>query len=94
MPPSGFEWNEEKAETNRQKHGITFTEATTVFDDLNCLFMNDEDHSIGEARFLILGYSIARRLLLVVHCDRRENIRIISARPATPAEKRTYKTGN
>jgi uncharacterized protein len=52
--------------------------------------MDDDEHSLGEARFLILGYSIANRLLLVVHCDRDKNIRLISARPATPAEKRTY----
>jgi uncharacterized protein len=94
MPPSGFEWNEEKAQINLGKHGVAFTEATTVFDDPNCLFMDDEDHSIGEARFLILGYSSAQRLLLVIHCDRRQNIRIISARTATPAENRTYQTGS
>ncbi len=93
MPPSGFEWNEEKAQINLKTHGISFTEATTVFDDPNCLIMDDDEHSIGEARFLILGYSIGNRLLLVVHCDRDKNIRLISARPATPAEKRTYTTG-
>ncbi|NJM48540.1 MAG: BrnT family toxin, partial [Alkalinema sp. RU_4_3] len=76
MPPSGFEWNEEKAQINLKTHGISFTEATTVFDDPNCLIMDDDEHSIGEARFLILGYSIANRLLLVVHCDRDKNIRL------------------
>jgi uncharacterized protein len=93
MPPSGFEWNEEKAQLNLRKHGIAFTEAMTVFDDPECLVMDDKEHSIGEARFLILGFSIAYRLLLVVHCDRNENIRIISARPATLSEKRTYQAG-
>jgi uncharacterized protein len=93
MPPSGFEWNETKAQINLDKHGVSFTEATTVFDDPNCLIMDDDAHSIGEARFLILGYSIASRLLLVIHCDRTKNIRIISARPATSAEKRTYRLG-
>jgi uncharacterized protein len=100
MPPSGFEWNEEKAQLNLRKHGVAFTEAMTVFDDPNCLVMDDKEHSIGEARFLILGFSIAYRLLLVVHCDgeafqgnRNENIRIISARLATASEKRTYQAG-
>jgi uncharacterized protein len=55
--------------------------------------MDDKNHSTGEARFLILGYSIVNRLLLVVHCDRSANIRIISARPATSAERRTYARG-
>lgn len=86
----GFEWDEEKAQANLTKHGISFVEATTVFDDPNCLIMDDPKHSLGESRFLILGYSIVQRLLLVVHCDRGSTIRIISARPATPSERRTY----
>lgn len=91
--PIGFEWNEEKAEANLWKHNIPFTEATTVFDDPNCLIMDDQEHSIIEARFIILGRSIVNRLLLVIHCDRNENIRIISARPATSTEKRLYERG-
>ncbi len=63
----GFEWDEEKAQANLTKHGISFVEATTVFDDPNCLIMDDPKHSIGESRFLILGYSLVQRLLLVVH---------------------------
>lgn len=98
---SRIEWDEEKAQTNLTKQGISFVEATTVFDDPNCLIMDDPKHSIGEFRFLILGYSIVQRLLLVVHCDRRRRalgergstIRIISARPATPSERRNYERG-
>ena len=93
MPPFGFEWNEEKAEANLWKHNIPFAEATTVFDDPNCLIMDDQEHSIDEARFIIIGRSIVKRLLLVIHCDRNDNIRIISARIATPAEKRLYERG-
>jgi len=91
---SGFEWDEGKAQANLTKHGISFVEAATVFDDPNCLIMDDPKHSIGEFRFLILGYSIGQRLLLVVHCDRSSTIRIISARPATPSERQNYERGN
>ena len=91
---SGFEWDEEKAQTNLAKHGISFVEATTVFDDPNCLIMDDPEHSLGESRFLLLGYSVVHRLLLVVHCDRNSTIRIISARPATSSERRNYEREN
>lgn len=93
MVPTGFEWDEEKAQTNLAKHGVSFVEATTVFDDPNCLIMDDPKHSLGESRFLILGYSIVPRLLIVVHCERGSTIRIISARPATPSERRNYEQG-
>jgi uncharacterized protein len=93
MSLPGFEWNDEKALANLRKHGVSFIEASTVFDDPNCLIMDDENHSIGEVRFLILGYSKAYRLLLVVHCDRKNNVRIISARPATFSERRAYEEG-
>ncbi len=89
MPP-GFEWNEEKAQTNLVKHGVSFIEASTVFDDPEGVILDDQYHSVGELRFIILGRSIVKRVLLVIHCDRGENIRIISARPATSSEKRIY----
>lgn len=78
--------------------GVSFAEASTVFDDPYCLMMDDPEHSVGEARFLILGRSVVYRLLLVVHllvvhCDRGKAIRIISARPATPSERRSYEQG-
>ena len=90
MGSVGFQWNEEKANSNLRKHGVSFAEAATVFDDPLCLIMDDPNHSVGEQRFLILGYSIASRLLLVVHCDRGSAIRIISARPVTPSERQDY----
>lgn len=93
MIPAGFEWNEEKAKLNLRKHGVSFAEAATVFDDPLCLIMDDPSHSTSEQRFLVLGYSVAARLLLVVHCDRNQAIRIISARSATPSEKRSYEQG-
>ncbi|MBD2578072.1 BrnT family toxin [Oscillatoria sp. FACHB-1406] len=89
----GFEWNEEKARTNLKKHGVSFTEAATVFDDPYSLIMDDPKHSFGEARFIILGYSAVNRLLLVVHCDRGATILIVSARGATPFERRYYERG-
>jgi hypothetical protein len=61
MSLPGFEWNDEKALVNLRKHGVSFIEASTVFDDPNCLIMDDENHSIGKVRFLILGYSKAYR---------------------------------
>lgn len=90
---AGFEWNDEKAQRNLAKHGVSFAEAATVFDDPFCLIMDDPNHSVDEARFLLLGYSAVHRLLLVVHCDRDRSIRIISARPATPFERRCYEQG-
>lgn len=90
---AGFEWNEEKAQSNRKKHGVSFEEAATVFDDPQCLMLDDPNHSIDEFRFLVLGYSIAQRLLVVAHTDRNQIIRIISARPATSSEKRMYERG-
>lgn len=89
----GFEWNEEKAQSNRRKHGISFEEAATVFDDPQCLITDDPAHSINEFRFIVLGYSIAQRLLVVAHTDRNQVIRIVSARLATSSERRMYERG-
>jgi uncharacterized protein len=89
MLPS-FEWNREKAESNLKKHGVSFAEVASVFDDPLHLTADDPSHSIGERRFVALGYSIAQRLLIVVYTERKDKIRIISARPATKIERRTY----
>jgi uncharacterized protein len=86
----GFEWNREKAEINLKKHGVSFAEATSVFDDPLSLTADDPNHSVEERRFVALGYSIAQRLLIVVYTERKDKIRIISARPATKTERRTY----
>ncbi len=87
---SGFEWDEEKARQNLQKHRVSFEEATTVFSDPFSLTIDDPLHSTKEERFVILGYSEVQRLLVVVHTDRGDNIRIISARPATQHERQLY----
>lgn len=85
-------WDEKKADTNSKKHGVTFEEAQTVFDDWNALLIDDPDHSEHEDRFILLGFSSVPRLLVVCHCYREnaEQIRIISARKATKNETATY----
>jgi len=77
---------------NIKKHGITFVEAMTVFDDDNALYKPDPDHSDYEDRFIIVGLSDRKRLLLVCHCYREDNsiIRIISARKASKYEQNQY----
>ena len=85
-----FEWDESKARPNFQKHGISFEEAVTVFADWQSITIPDPDHSIGEARFLVLGTSVEGRILVVSHTERSENIRIINARRATGRERRKY----
>jgi len=85
-----FEWNPEKAEANLKKHGVSFEEGATVFFDSLSLTVPDPLHSDQENRFVITGFSEQRRQLVVVHTDRNDKIRIISARLATPGEKRKY----
>lgn len=87
-----FEWDPVKAETNLSKHGITFTEAQTVFYDESAILFDDPEHSDDENRLLIIGFSSQARLLIVCHCIRgKENaVRIISARKATRTERRQY----
>lgn len=87
-----FEWDDNKARINWQKHGISFEEAQTVFYDENALLIDDPDHSEDEERFIILGLSSTARLLVVCHCYRASEtvIRIISARKATRKETQYY----
>lgn len=87
----GFEWDKHKAEINERKHGINFNEAITVFYDDNALLIPDPDHSFLEERFLLLGRSEKSNVLVVVHCERDNNIRIISARKATKREINQYR---
>ena len=89
----GFEWNENKAQQNLAKHGISFLEAITLFLDPLSITIDDPDHSQEERRLIIIGYSNRKRLVVVVHADRGDNIRIISARQATRYERRTYEEG-
>ena len=89
-----FEWDSRKARTNQTKHGVSFDEASTVFGDLLSLTIPDPLHSRpSEARFITIGSSYSGRLLVVVHCDEDENLRIISARAATRRERKDYEEG-
>jgi uncharacterized DUF497 family protein len=88
-----FEWDPNKNEINRRKHGISFEEAKTVFYDDDAVIFDDPDHSNeDEERFILLGFSTKARMLIVCHCFRSENriIRIISARKASADEENTY----
>jgi uncharacterized DUF497 family protein len=87
-----FVWDEEKARTNRRKHGISFEEAMAVFDDPHARGIYDSDHSEDEDRFILLGLSSGARVLVVCHCYREDGnaIRIISARKANGQETKTY----
>lgn len=82
-----FEWDTEKAALNFQKHGVSFEEAATVFSDPRALDVPDLVHS---DRFVIVGLSQQARVLFIVHAERGESIRIISARKATPSQRRRY----
>jgi len=88
-----FEWDPNKAAGNRQKHGVTFEEATSVLRDVFSATAHDPDHSGGEERFVTFGVSSQGRLLAVSHADRGNAIRIISARLATNAERQIYEEG-
>lgn len=83
-----FEWDEEKAKVNLSKHGISFETAEKVFYDENRIEIYDEEHSIDEDRFITIG--MASDILFVVFTERRDNIRIISARKATNYERGLY----
>jgi len=85
-----FEWDPAKAAENLAKHGISFQEAATVFRDPLSATGADPDHSIGEERFITFGVSTSGRLLVVAHTEDGDTIRIITARPATAAERKIY----
>ncbi|MBI4710154.1 MAG: BrnT family toxin [Nitrospirae bacterium] len=91
MADISFEWDRNKNSQNKKKHGISFEEGQTVFVDENALLLHDPDHS-EEDRFILLGLSSSRRILVVCHCYRKndEAIRIISARKATRSEQKQY----
>ncbi|GFP20797.1 uncharacterized protein HKBW3S43_01253 [Candidatus Hakubella thermalkaliphila] len=89
-----FEWDEKKARQNLKKHGVSFEEAATVFGDPLSMTIDDPLHSTSDQeRYVTIGQSYRRRTLVVVHCDRKESIRIISTRVATPRERKTYEEG-
>jgi uncharacterized DUF497 family protein len=85
-----YEWDREKDRTNREKHGISFAEAATVFLDPLATTVPDDRHSIDEFRFRTIGYTATQRLVIVAHTDRHDRIRLISAREASPRERRQY----
>jgi uncharacterized DUF497 family protein len=85
-----FEWDSNKDASNRRKHRVSFEEAATVFADSRSITVPDPDHSESEERFVQLGLSYRGNLLVVVHTDRGDNIRFISARKATRRERSQY----
>ena len=84
-----FVWDRDKAVANLRKHGVDFHEAATAFGDPP-RSIPDPQHSIGEERWLLVGQSLAGRLVVVAHTERGHEIRIIDARPATRRERQTY----
>lgn len=88
-----FEWDPKKAAVNLDKHGVSFEEAATVFDDPLADTYDDPDHSEDEERFLTFGQSRGGRALVISHCDRADRIRLIQARPMTRREKKQYEEG-
>jgi uncharacterized protein len=85
-----FEWDAAKAESNLLKHGVSFEEAATVFEDALAVCFPDPEHSERENRLILVGYSAVERLLFVSHQELSQNIRIIGARPATPFERKRH----
>jgi uncharacterized protein len=85
-----FEWDAQKAAANLAKHKVSFEEAASVFGDPLGRILPDRRHSVGEKRFVLLGLSDSRRLLVVMYTERPRSVRVISARPATRHERRTY----
>jgi uncharacterized DUF497 family protein len=85
-----FDWDENKAEANLIKHGISFAEAATAFEDDFSITFPDLDHSIDEDRLILMGHSHRGRLLFVSHTDENNQPRIISAREATRRERKVY----
>ena len=92
MTKFSFTWDERKNRQNRNKHGVSFEEAQSVFFDDAAREFFDPDHSEGEERFLLVGRSYTLRVLLVCHCYRETKgvIRIFSARRATRKERAVY----
>ena len=89
-----FDWNEQKAASNLAKHKVSFTEAASVFYDVQAVTYPDGEHSLGEPRFLTFGLSDKQRVLVVSHVETGGGIRIISARRLTREERKVYEEGN
>ncbi len=89
-----FEWDEEKDLSNRRKHGVSFEEAKTIFNDPRSITIADEQHSDDEDRYIDVGVSSRGRLIVVSYTEREPNIRIISCRKAAKSERKTYEQAN
>jgi uncharacterized DUF497 family protein len=89
-----FTWDSRKAVRNLNKHGISFPEATTAFGDSLSVTIPDPDHSVGEHRYLLVGLTALGHLVVVAHSERGDEIRLISARRASRAERETYEEGD
>ena len=85
-----FEWDRQKAVSNLKKHGVSFDKAVTVFFDPLAATFDDPDHSSGERRLFTIGYSSQDRLVIVCHTERKDVVRLISARRATKGEKKRH----
>ena len=85
-----IEWDPAKAASNLRKHRVDFREAVTALEDPLSTTYPDPDHSLEARRFVTIGVSASGRVLVVAHADRRAAVRIISARRATPRERRVY----
>lgn len=88
--PLTFEWDSRDARSNLTKHGVGFEEASTIFGDPLSLTISDPEHSQRENRYITMGRAFNRKLLVVVHTDRSDNIRIIRARRASRRERKSY----
>ena len=88
-----YDWADEKAESNLEKHGVSLEEAATVFGDPLYIDFYDPDHAVDEHRYLIMGQSTAGRLLIISYTERDEAVRLITAREVTSAERRAYEEG-
>lgn len=90
---SAVEWDERKNLLNQKKHRVSFEEAVTVFADPLEVTINDPDHTLSEHRFISIGESFKRRLLVVSYVERANKIRIINARKPTGRERRSHQEG-
>ncbi|MFH0784904.1 MAG: BrnT family toxin [Pseudomonadota bacterium] len=88
-----FEWDEVKAKENLKKHGVSFEEGKTIFNDSFLFTFPDIEHSVNEERYINLGLSADGRILIVIYTERQEKICIVSCRKATARERRFYEEG-
>lgn len=88
-----FEWDDDKADANARKHGVSFDEAKSVFRDPFGIELLDDRDDYGEDRYILIGMAF-ERVLVVIHTPREERNRIISARHAEPNERRFYHEQN